>query len=57
MQKEKEQIFGLSIFLFAQNLWCAVTKNDDLAVLLVLSKSSFKKGAAEYCANKKEKTE
>ena len=26
----KEQIFGLSIFLFAQNLWCAVMQNDDL---------------------------
>ena len=24
-----EKIFGLSIFLFAQNLWYAVTKNDD----------------------------
>ena len=30
MKKEKEQIFGLSIFLFAQNLWCAVMQNDDL---------------------------
>ena len=57
MQKEKEQIFGLSIFLFAQNLWYAVMKNDDLDSTLSTAKSSFKKGAAEYCANKKEKTE
>ena len=26
----KEQIFGLSIFLFAQSLWRAAMKNDDL---------------------------
>ena len=29
-KKEKEQIIGLSIFLFAQNLCCAVMQNDDL---------------------------
>ena len=26
----QEKIFGLSIFLFAQNLWYAVTKNGNL---------------------------
>ena len=26
----QEKIFGLSIFLFAQNLWRAVMKNGDL---------------------------
>ena len=38
----KEQIFGLSIFLFAQRLWRAAMRNDDLAVRPVLSTSSFK---------------
>ena len=38
----KEQLFGLSIFLFAQSLWRAAMRNDDLAVRPVLSKSSFK---------------
>ena len=42
IQKEKEQIFGLSIFLFAQNLWYAVMKNDDLDSTLSTAKSSFK---------------
>ena len=30
MKKEKEQIIGLSIFLFAHNLWCDLMQNDDL---------------------------
>ena len=57
MKKDKEQIFGLSIFLFAQNLWYAVTKNGDLDSTNRTAKSPFKKGAPEICANKKEKTE
>ena len=32
----QEKIFGLSIFLFAQNLWYAATKNDDLESNLTL---------------------
>ena len=38
----KEQIFGLSIFLFAQSLWRAAMKNDDLDSTGRTSKSSFK---------------
>ena len=38
----KEQIFGLSIFLFAQSLWCAAMKNDDLDSTGRTAKSSFK---------------
>ena len=53
----QEKIFGLSIFLFAQNLWCAATKNGDLDSTMRTAKSPFKKGAPEICANKKEKTE
>ena len=42
MQKEKEQIFGLSISLFAQSLWRAAMKNDDLDSTGRTAKSSFK---------------
>ena len=38
----KEQIFGLSIFLFAQSLWRAAMKNDDLDSTGRTAKSSFK---------------
>ena len=41
MKKEKEQIFGLSIFLFAQNLWCAVMQNDDLDSTLCSAFASY----------------
>ena len=37
-----EKIFGLSIFLFAQNLWRAVMKNGDLDSTMRTAKSPFK---------------
>ena len=49
----QEKIFGLSIFLFAQNLWYAETKNGDLDSTVRTAKSPFKKGVPENCANKK----
>ena len=38
----KEQIFGLSLFIFAQSLWRGAMKNDDLDSTGRTAKSSFK---------------
>ena len=53
----KAEIFDLSIFLFALELWCAVMKNDAKDSTLRTALTSFKQGAPENSANKKEKIE